>query len=116
MTELFDLTLSDATKHLPERPHSSTIWRWCRVGLRARNGHRIHLEHQRRGGKLFTSIPSIIRFAQALTEADQDYFRESDPPPGDSSRSTRSRTESERDRSIAEAERILDEAGIGGVS
>jgi hypothetical protein len=60
------LTLTQATKILPGRPHVSTVWRWCRRGV---NG--ICLEHRRLGGKIITSHEAIERFAAALAEHDE---------------------------------------------
>lgn len=68
------ISLTKAAKLTPGNPHAATIWRWCRKGIRARNGERIHLEHLRFGGKMFTTPESLERFARRLVDADSQYF------------------------------------------
>ena len=69
------LTLTQATKHWPGRPHTSTLWRACRKGTLAANGERVFLEHRRFGSRIYTSHEAIERFAQRLTAADAEHFR-----------------------------------------
>ena len=111
MAELFDLTITEAARLVPGRPSPSAIWRWCRKGVRARNGQRIHLEHQRFGGRLFTSEVALQRFADKLAVADSEHFEQSNTKPPMGTR-YRKRTDTQRQRDIAEAERYLDEGGI----
>lgn len=61
------------------QPHYSyqMLWRWARRGVCAHNGERVRLEHERRGGRLYTSVEAIQRFGQNLAEADTEYFDES---------------------------------------
>jgi len=56
------LTLSQAAKHYPSRPHVSTLHRWRRHGVRG-----VRLETCLLGGKRFTSIEALSRFSAALT-------------------------------------------------
>jgi hypothetical protein len=64
------LSLTDATKALPpidgKRPHASTIWRWCRKGVRG-----VHLEYVRVGNRVCTTSAALSRFVNALAEADR---------------------------------------------
>lgn len=69
------LTLTEAAKRLPTRPNSCTIWRWCRKGVRARNGERIRLEHMRLGGRILISPEAIEKFGRALAAADGEHFQ-----------------------------------------
>lgn len=59
------LSLRDAAKSLPGRPHISTIFRWRRVGVRG-----VRLETCRIGGRRFTSVEALNRFLIAINEPD----------------------------------------------
>ncbi len=106
------ITLTEASKTCPHRrgrhPHVSTIWRWCRVGVRARSGERIRLEHCRVGGSLFTSAEALERFFTAVAEADREYF---DAPSAQTAPNPSSRF-SRQNRSAERAEIELNKAGI----
>lgn len=58
------VTLTEASKIIPGRPHSSTIWRWHQHGCRG-----IKLETAVIGGRRFTSREAIERFVQKTTDA-----------------------------------------------
>lgn len=68
------LSLTDASKIIPGRPHATCLWRWCRRGVQARSGERIRLEHRRLGGKIFTRMDWLDDFSRRLAEADAKYF------------------------------------------
>lgn len=68
------ITLAQATRLAPGRPHPSTLWRWARRGVRARNGEQVHLEHGRFGRTIFTTAEALNRFADRLTRADSKHF------------------------------------------
>ena len=109
------LTLSEATRHLPKyngrRPHSSTVWRWCRKGVRTRGGERVYLLHLRLGGRLFITRQALDEFGRNLAQADVDAFASrSDDRPRPSK--PKSRTEQQRERDIRAANKILRDAGI----
>jgi Protein of unknown function (DUF1580) len=104
------ITMTEAAKCSPGRPHISTIWRWARKGVKARNGSRINLEHIRAGGRLFTTEASLERFFKAVAEADQGYFMRE--PVTVTYPKSRQRTARQREKDIAEAEKALDRAGI----
>lgn len=63
------LTLSQAAKRIPGRPHPSTLWRHISQGYLAADGSRIHLEHVRYGRRIFTSIEAVERFAKRIADA-----------------------------------------------
>lgn len=90
------VTLTEASKRLPNRPHTSTIWRWYKTGIRGRR-----LETVVVGGRRLTSLEALSRFAGALT-ADRDGVPATPSP----------RTSRQRRAAIAAAERQLDAAGI----
>ena len=82
------LTLADAARHLPTRPHVSTIWRWAAKG---------GLETVRLGGRVYTSAEALDRFAEH--RGGKRKPPESTPTP-------------QRQREIDDAERKLKEAGL----
>ena len=74
MTHLDDLIpLAAAAKRLPGKPHLTALWRWCRLGVLARNGDRIRLEVTRLGMRLYTTEAWLAEFAKRLAEADQTH-------------------------------------------
>ncbi len=105
------LTLSAAARSLPrigdKRPHASTIWRWCRIGVKSRSGRRIRLEHVRVGARVFTTADAINGFVAAVAEADRESFDSRPAPLVD-----KPRTSKQRERAIAQADAELAEAGI----
>jgi len=56
------ITLAEATKVIPGRPHINTVRRWCDRGF---NG--VILESWRCGNRRLTSIPAIDEFMKATT-------------------------------------------------
>ena len=68
------MTLTQATKIIPGRPSTNCLWRWCRNGVKARNGERVRLRHVRMGGRLYTKARWIDDFGDRLAEADAAYF------------------------------------------
>jgi len=101
------VSLTEATKILPrvngKRPAISTLWRWCRKGLRG-----VHLEYIRVGRNIATSREALNRFFSALADADQPLAQ----PPSPITRPGRDPTPAVRRRALEDADRILEEAGI----
>jgi len=100
------ITLTEATKLLPEvdgkKPAVCTLWRWCRKGLRG-----MFLEYVRVGRKICTTREALLRFFTDLAELDEQA------PPSAPPLSTRTPvTSRQRQRALAEADAILQEAGI----
>jgi len=99
------MSLTEATKFLPrvngKRPAISTLWRWCRKGIKGQR-----LEYIRMGRGIVTSAEALGRFFAALAEADPPL--DGPPPP----RRPRTPSERARQRSLDEADRILARAGI----
>jgi len=99
------ITLTEATKLLPEvdgkKPAVCTLWRWCRKGLRG-----MFLEYVRVGRKICTTREALLRFFTDLAELDE----QPPPPPPLSTRTPV--TSRQRQRALAEADAILQEAGI----
>lgn len=98
------LSLADATKALPpidgRRPHTSTVWRWIRRGIRG-----VHLEHLRLGHRVCTSREALNRFAARLAEVDERPVEKTITTP-------KLRTAKRREHDIARASRELESAGI----
>lgn len=88
------LTLSQAAKLLPGKPHVSTLWRWVQHGCRG-----IKLESLVLAGRRFTSREALDRFAAATTAAANGSVAPL-------------RTAKQRQRDIRRAEQELRDAGI----
>lgn len=61
------LSVFEVTRRLPNRPHIATVHRWITRGLRG-----VKLEATRIGGRVFTSVEALQRFADALTSSGRD--------------------------------------------
>ena len=85
------LTLSQAAKTLPGRPHVSTLWRWATRGVRDRK-----LQTVLRGGRRFTRSLWLDDFLV----------------PQDDAPATTSRTNRQREAAIDKAAAELESAGI----
>lgn len=57
------LSMSQAAKELPGRPHVSTLWRWANRGVRG-----VKLETVCIGDRIFTSRQSLTRFIEATQQ------------------------------------------------
>ena len=102
------LSLSDASRALPpidgKRPHVSTLWRWCKRGIRG-----VRLEYVRLGHRICTSREALGRFAQRLADEDQTTAKVF---PLASRARRHQRTDSTRARGIRRAQAELEAAGI----
>ena len=103
------MSLAEAAKSLPRvngrRPSLSTLWRWCRKGLKG-----VRLDYLRVGRKIVTSREAMNRFFAALAQADPHL---PDAPPLElTSLQKPRRSDSAHQRAIQRAERRLAEAGI----
>lgn len=88
------LSINEAAREAPGRPHIATVWRWINRGVRG-----IKLETVMIGGRRFTSREALEQFFARLTAASAG-----EPLP--------IRTSRQRRRDIERAERELAEAGI----
>jgi hypothetical protein len=75
------ISLAQAARRFPpgrlDRPVSaSTIWRWCRKGVKVPGGGTLRLECVRVSGRWLTSVEALSRFVARQTPA-----MENDPPP-----------------------------------
>lgn len=61
------LTLQQAAARIPGRPHTSTIWRWCRQGC---NG--VKLPYSRAGRRIVVTETDIAEFMRALAARDHE--------------------------------------------
>ena len=101
------VTLSQAAKLLPKvgdnHLHTSTLWRWCKKGLRG-----VYLEYGWMGRFIVTTPEALGRFFVAL--ARQDAKRT--VLPARPRRRMRPRTRDQRQRQIDQANAILIKARI----
>ena len=101
-TEL-PISLTEACRVVPrldgKRPVPSTIWRWCRKGLRG-----VYLEHIRLGHRVATSREALARFSQTLAEIPLPHQTDPNTP--------KTATDRQRAKSIEAAESVLESAGI----
>lgn len=65
------LTLSEAVRRLPGRPHRSTLWRWARHGIVTAAGERVRLRVHRLGRRVLVAPEDIDAFSAAVSEADR---------------------------------------------
>jgi hypothetical protein len=98
------VTLDEVVGRLPVgvRRNRSTVWRWCRVGIRG-----VRLEQGFAGGTIVTSMEAIDRFFRAVSEA-RELCPPAERPP---SRHSRNQPQMKRRSSIEDAEAFL--AGLG---
>ena len=103
------ITLAEATKHLPKvdgkKVSVCTLWRWCRRGLRG-----AFLEYVRVGRKICTTREAMLRFFSELADMDDRI-----PPDTRSQPRVLKRpplTSRQRQRALAEADAVLERAGI----
>ncbi len=82
------IPIGSVPRHLPHRPNLSTIYRWIGAGS---------LETVKLGGRTFTSLEALDRFAKH--RGGRSKPPESTPTP-------------QRQREIADAERKLRESGL----
>src|SRR5215211_197394 len=87
------LTMTAATKTLPDRPSVETLWRWRTAGCRG-----VKLETLLCGGRRYTSREALARFFSATTRAADGQ-------------SVRTETPRQRELAIARAERRNVELG-----
>ncbi len=73
------ITLSEAAKSLPGRPHASALWRWCRKGVRTRGGRRIYLAHIRLGQNIYVKPEELELFGRKVAMADGEHFAVHEP-------------------------------------
>ncbi len=88
------LTLIEAAKLLPRRPHVATLWRWRTSGIRD-----IKLETMMYGGRRVTSLEALDRFFERVTAA-------ADGKP------SLAETPRQRERRIKQTERRAEELGL----
>lgn len=69
------LTLKEAARLAPGTPSASAVWRWCRKGLKARDGSQVTLKHVRVGREVYTSAAWLHAFFEAVATADQSHFQ-----------------------------------------
>ena len=100
------ITLTQATEVLPtidgRKVAVCPLWRWCRMGMRG-----VFLECVRVGRRICTTREALLRFFTDLAELDEHH-----PPAQPPYLKREPITSRERQRALAEADAILEEAGI----
>ena len=61
------MTLAQAARLSPGRPHSGTVLRWIRQGVNDANGRRVFLAGRKIGGSWFVTEADMEAFAMATT-------------------------------------------------
>lgn len=97
------IDLTQAAKLLPNRPHTSSLWRWARKGIGG-----IRLDYIRAGRRILTSVEAVDRFCRALAEADEVSPRSAHET---ATRTTHARP-AQRQAAIDQAKRELEAAGF----
>ncbi len=69
------VTIGEFAKLVPGDPAPSTIWRWCRKGIKTRNGQQVRLPHQRVGKRLFVDASKASEFFKEIADQDVAYFQ-----------------------------------------
>jgi hypothetical protein len=105
------LTLTQASRLLPNRPHPSTIWRWCRKGVLSRTGERVWLRHVRFGGYVYTRALWVEEFGCHLAQKDAAHFSGSTCAPTQST-AVRLRVRLTPERRIERAQKELKRLGF----
>jgi hypothetical protein len=99
------VTFTEAAKRVPRingrRPHPSSFYRWATRGLKGAK-----LETLKVGGRLCTSLEAVERFFRELAEKGPIHRRPVSPE------KSGGRSESQRERAIAQAEQDLERAGF----
>ncbi len=101
------LSLTQVARRFPHKPDPSSVWRWCRVGVKSRAGQRIKLGCIRAGGRVYVPAVAVDIFVRELAEADNAYFAGKQTPV----ELAKPRTTRQRDTAIAQAEAELVAAG-----
>lgn len=106
------LTLSQLARRCPGRPHVTTLWRWARRGVKARNGQRVRLRHVRVGETIYAHRDWLNDFFAALAEHDCRHFEHSRPRCNAHPTSTQKRETADSNKCHVRAEKALIEEGI----
>ena len=103
------VTLTEAAKRLPKvdgkKVSICTLWRWCRMGLRG-----VYLEYVRVGRKICTTHQALLRFFSGLADLDERAVSAARPKLPSLKRTPV--TSRARQQALAQADAILEKAGI----
>jgi len=102
------MTATELAKHLPGKPHYSTILRWRRDGQVAANGERIKLNSCRIGANHYFTLADVRDYGRRLAQADREgeEAKANKPTPAEQRRQHNGKREAE----IEAAEKGLAEA------
>lgn len=102
------ISLNQAAKYFQidgKKPHTSSLWRWCRVGLA---GGKVKLRYRKFGRRIVTSIAACEQFSDELAAVEQDAYDREHPPVSPELR----RSQSNQSKAAADAAAELASAGI----
>ena len=68
------ISLSRAAQLTPGNPTRKTVWRWCRVGIKARDGGLVTLKYQQIGGRVFTTEADLRDFLAMVHSVNHEHF------------------------------------------
>ena len=105
------VTLAQAAHLIPSQPSPSTLWRWCRRGIRAADGTRDYLQHVRYGRRVFTCAAWLNDFAQSVAQRDVSFFEDRREAPAPRSLPRDRKPEERVDAATAAAERMKQRRG-----
>lgn len=103
------VTLSELSKTIPGRPSAISLWRWCRQGLKTRDGGRLRLKHVRCGRRLLVRPVDAVEFCDRLAADDLEYFSAKDETPAPA---PRPRSEAARRKDAEAAHARCEAAGL----
>jgi hypothetical protein len=92
------ITLNEAARIAPGRPHMATVYRWCFEGCRG-----VRLEYERVGRRIYTSQEALRRFIERMTALDDERRVEDEP--------VKPRKPRQREAAVSRADRDLASAG-----
>lgn len=66
--------LAAASRLVPSRPNTATVWRWCTKGVRTRSGARVRLSYLKVGRRVFVRPEALEDFFAAAAREDVAGF------------------------------------------
>ena len=105
------ISLKQASKSIPafdgNSIHMSTIWRWCRKGLKG-----VNLEYVRCGRRIATSEKALNRFFTELAKLDEKNIAIPLPMAPTSNPDELNKSQASRQKHILDAQDTLKNAGV----
>ena len=99
MQDEYYLTLAEAARHLPNKPHPSTVYRWYAKGIRC-GDTQVYLDARPFGKKLYVTLKAVYEFTANVAEAKRRH-RQKPAARGDA-----------REAEIRHAQQRLEQLGV----